>query len=222
MKFLLINSNSESAFVALTKDNEHFISYASQFITEKEKHQSDVLVRCLYEVRQHTDSLDDIDAVSVIVGPGAFTGMRVGISIAKGIAFASQKKIIPINNFGLEMNKIEHLDKENKYVVLIPSKFPEFYFSFRKASHEFEQGCIKLDELYSKYDNATVIVGNFSDETLANLGYFEIINTRNYSSEFDSMLKLSLQKFNEGKLFKSSDIDVLYIKDFVIKTSKQI
>jgi tRNA threonylcarbamoyladenosine biosynthesis protein TsaB len=42
-------------------------------------------------------SLDQIDAVSVVNGPGSYTGLRVGLSAAKGICYALNKPLICIN-----------------------------------------------------------------------------------------------------------------------------
>jgi tRNA threonylcarbamoyladenosine biosynthesis protein TsaB len=46
---------------------------------------------------QFNISLDKIDAVSVVNGPGSYTGLRVGLSAAKGICYALNKPLICIN-----------------------------------------------------------------------------------------------------------------------------
>ena len=50
------------------------------------------------KLQKETDFvLDEIDAVAVSIGPGSFTGLRVGLSFAKGIAFSKSLPIIPIS-----------------------------------------------------------------------------------------------------------------------------
>lgn len=45
--------------------------------------------------------LDDVDAFAVTIGPGAFTGVRVGISFVKGLALALGRPVIPISSLEL-------------------------------------------------------------------------------------------------------------------------
>ena len=43
-------------------------------------------------------TLDDINAIAISIGPGSFTGLRVGLGFAKGIAYAKTLPIIPVSS----------------------------------------------------------------------------------------------------------------------------
>lgn len=73
----------------------------SQFIAElrlnvKTTHSERLLPGVDYLLRQSGLELADVDAIAVSVGPGSFTGLRVGLSLAKGMAFATGKPIVAV------------------------------------------------------------------------------------------------------------------------------
>ncbi len=48
-------------------------------------------------IRQADRPLGQIDAIAVSAGPGSFTGLRIGMAVAKGLAFAAQKPMIAVD-----------------------------------------------------------------------------------------------------------------------------
>lgn len=69
-------------------------------------HKSQHLLEFLNEVlKQKKKTVDDIDEIEVNCGPGSFTGIRVGVSVAQTLAWVLQ---IPVN--GLYLEKGESLD----------------------------------------------------------------------------------------------------------------
>jgi len=50
----------------------------------------------------------EMDCFAVTVGPGAFTGLRVGISLVKGLAYATAKPVIPLSSLSLLAMNADH------------------------------------------------------------------------------------------------------------------
>ncbi len=216
MKFLLINSNDKDAFVALTNDENVFIAQASEFIdeTNPSNKKPDKLIHCLHKISgEH--NIKDIDAIAATIGPGSFTGIRVGLSIAKGVAFALDKNIIPINSFDLTLNRKPAISRDKKYCVLIPAKQPEYYYSVIRDGIHIEYGCLELENLDKIIQKGAIIVADFDDETSIKHPYFEVINVKNLQSELHSIIKLTKAQFKNA--VNAEDAEPLYLKDFVVK-----
>jgi len=94
MKILAVDTASKSSSAAvITKDRV----LAESVLLTGETH-SKTLMGVIGGVLQHSGLLlDDIDAYAVTTGPGSFTGLRIGISIVKGLASAGNKQIAGVS-----------------------------------------------------------------------------------------------------------------------------
>lgn len=222
MNFLLISSNNESSFVAASLGSSVHVKYTSDYLDKTEissyLKSPDKLAQCLKfitdKIIAEGTKLSELDAFSVITGPGSFTGIRVGLALAKGCADSLRKKIIPIDNFELLFNRIYNKSNSEKYCLLIPAKEPEFYYALYVNNAEMERGCLKFDEILSKFDKNTILAGNFSDDYKKNLGYFSILDKKNLLSELDSMVMLTEKKYISRSVYDSAEVEPVYLKDF--------
>ncbi len=67
----------------------------------------------------------DLDALIVSTGPGSFTGLRIGIAAAKGIAVALGLKIVSVNLFELAAYKLKN--EVDEVLIIVPFKKDEFF-----------------------------------------------------------------------------------------------
>ncbi len=222
MKLLLIDSNPENSFAAYYSESDFIVSKTADFTPAEEPENvnksPDKLIHCLNYISAHPKAeLGSIDAVAVTIGPGSFTGIRVGIAIAKGVADSLEKKIVPVNNFELILNRAPDVEKDIKYCILIQAKSPEYYYSVFQNKTEIKMGFIQISELSSIIDRNTRVVGDFSDETMRKLSYFKTSSTKNLKPETQAMAELSRKLYSSGIMLGSGEIKPLYMKDFAIK-----
>jgi len=94
MKILSIDSTASSASAAILDDGT---IVSSSFLNVGLKHSETLL--CLVDEVLKNASLktEDIDYFAVNVGPGSFTGVRIGVSLVKGLAFTYDTKCIPVS-----------------------------------------------------------------------------------------------------------------------------
>lgn len=95
MRILSIDSSGSCATVAVLRDEK---LEAEIFLNHKMQH-SVVLFPMIERVLEMLElKIEDIDAVAVSGGPGSFTGLRIGVAAAKGIAQGGNKKFIGVSS----------------------------------------------------------------------------------------------------------------------------
>ena len=61
---------------------------------------------------------EDIDLIALSIGPGSFTGLRVGCSVAQGLAFGLKKKILPLSSLNILAQNV-FLDGEAEHLYIV-------------------------------------------------------------------------------------------------------
>ena len=94
MKILAIDCSAKSVSAAIANDGK---LVAEGFLNIKLTH-SETLMPIIEQVLNNARlTLNDIDGFAVTAGPGSFTGIRIGISAIKGLAFSKQKPVYPFS-----------------------------------------------------------------------------------------------------------------------------
>lgn len=92
MRILGIETSTRAASVAVISDEK----VLSEVIQEGSAAHSETLQVQIEEVFKNSGAEEKIDAVAVSIGPGSFTGLRIGLAAAKILAYAWQIKIIGV------------------------------------------------------------------------------------------------------------------------------
>ena len=94
---LIIDTALEEAIVALSKDGKLIAELTN---TETHSHASFIQVAIANLLESQNMTLSELDAIAVTLGPGSYTGLRVGLASAKGIAYTLQKPLIGLSTLG--------------------------------------------------------------------------------------------------------------------------
>ena len=76
-------------------------------------------------------NINDIDKIAVAIGPGSFTGVRIALGIAKGLAMALNKPLIAVN----ELDILEAIadGNENETIPLIDARKERVYYKYQNT-----------------------------------------------------------------------------------------
>lgn len=84
--------------------------------------------------------LKDLSAIGCCVGPGAFTGLRIAISVAQGLAYASGKSCIAISSLDTLAEQAFAVSNADFCLSSIDARMKEVYFSVLKRDDRCEEG----------------------------------------------------------------------------------
>ena len=210
---LNIETSSKNCSVCLSSKGNLVTSF--DFEDEAYRH-SELLTSSIQNILNENDlDVNGLSAVSVGIGPGSFTGIRIGLSVAKGLCYPHNIDLIGISSLKIIANSVI---KENKNIIsLIKDKGEHYYISkYSNDLKEIIKPKIKLidkDYIFNILDDDSVIVVNTdeSNEFISNLVNEEIQVFKRTISSVD-MISLS-HKLLEEKEFE----DIAYIEPMYVK-----
>ena len=94
MKILALETATIAGSVAVVDDNKGLIGEVR--VNVKAAHSERLMPSVEWLLNASDLSINDIDAFGVSIGPGSFTGLRIGLSTAKGFAFSTGKPLVPV------------------------------------------------------------------------------------------------------------------------------
>lgn len=135
---LLIETSSINCSVALCND-EKIISFVEK--QEINIHASVITLFIEQVLKEANKNLQDVDAIAVGKGPGSYTGLRIGVSTAKGLCYALDKPLLACNSLRtiFEQAKTIHSDPTILYCPLIDARRMEVYTCLFNASGNIQK-----------------------------------------------------------------------------------
>lgn len=183
---------------------------AQRSVHEKNVH-SELLLSLIDEVLTESRILrSQVTAVAVSIGPGSFTGLRIGLSAAKGLAMSLKIPIIAVPTLdgiaeGVRLNNL--LSSGTAFCAMIEAKRDEAFFAFYRISAD---DVVRTTE-YSIKDRTSIL----QDATALNAAT---------SQPILSAVSVGMLAERKEKEFLISDFQLLepfYLRDFVATLPKK-
>lgn len=163
MKILALESSATACSAALCED-ERLI--AQTFQNSGLTHSRTLMPMVDSLLNQCGHGLDEVDVVAVAAGPGSFTGLRIGVSTAKGLAWAGDKPCAPCSTLESMAWQLAHVD--GIIIAAMDARRAQVYNAvFRARNGELERlapdraiGLAQLEEEIKKLDGPKILVGD--------------------------------------------------------------
>ena len=209
----------------------------------EQKHSQMILpmVRELLAAQQATFA--DLDAIAVGVGPGGFTGVRLAVSVAQGLAFAAHKPVLAFSSLAaLAVAGLSH-SAETQIIVAMDARMQQVYWAhyerregelITRVEPSLDDVAVFVDRL-NLIDAPCVLVGNAIEAfdviqqaiMQANdrvpLRVAEIDHSAPHAADFAPLVNRlwSNGAWQAGVVLRPEQVQPLYVRDKVAKTTAE-
>jgi len=178
----------------------------------------------------------DLDAVSVSKGPGSYTGLRIGVSTAKGIAYGADIPLVSVNTLhALSFGAISHpknpfrisSDKEKVwYCPMIDARRMEVFSAFYNDKNEIKRpvsaNIIDTNSFSDILSERPVLFfGTGSDKSKSVLNHPNAFFLDDVLPSARFMIPLSNKAYEEKNFENSAYFEPFYLKDFIATIPKK-
>ena len=202
MNIIAIDTSTDWCGISLFEKNECIRSF-QECIPRKH---SEVLPEFFQSIMKESSfEINDLDAVAVSIGPGSFTGLRIGLGFAKGLAYALKKPLVPVPTLQAIAN--DPIVDFDVFIALLYSHRDIVYFQkFRNRKAESEPAA----SIFSELDLENNIIQYGCEELLGSRKYFKA------KPSAEVVGRLAISNFNEWKIEKPHTLTSNYISPFEV------
>lgn len=213
---LNIETATTNCSVSLSKEGETIVlkeDYNTNF-----SHAESLHVFIDEVVKSAKIKLSDIDAIAVSKGPGSYTGLRIGVSAAKGLCFSLDKPLISVST----LESLSHQVKIDKgcIVPMLDARRMEVYSAVFDANyHQIREIQAQVLDESSFLDYLTkdkvYFIGNGVEKTKTIIQHKNAVFIENKLPSANEMGTLAFEKYKKNDFENVAYFEPFYLKDFI-------
>jgi tRNA threonylcarbamoyladenosine biosynthesis protein TsaB len=167
-------------------------------------------------------AITDINAIAVSKGPGSYTGLRIGVSAAKGLCFALNIPLISINTL---QSLAQSVTFNDSYIIpLLDARRMEVYsaiFKNNSTVRNVKAEIIDASSFNEYLDKNTIyFLGDGAEKCKTLITHKNAIFIDGKFPSAKEMSVLSYEKYKKNDIEDVAYFEPFYLKDFVVTTSK--
>jgi tRNA threonylcarbamoyladenosine biosynthesis protein TsaB len=219
---LNLETASTNCSVSLAKDGKLLVLRENNTPNYSHAEQLHVFIsECISEAKI---ALADLDAVAVSKGPGSYTGLRIGVSAAKGLCFSLDIPLISIATLTSMASQVK-----GEYDVVIPvldARRMEVYSAvFNRDVNQIRDTEAEIIDEHSfivyVQDKTVHILGSGAQKIKEIHSHHAISFNADCVPSSNEMAVLSFEKYAENDFEDVAYFEPYYLKDFMLQTKKK-
>ncbi|MFA9190862.1 tRNA (adenosine(37)-N6)-threonylcarbamoyltransferase complex dimerization subunit type 1 TsaB [Flavobacterium sp. FZUC8N2.13] len=218
---LNIETATKNCSISIAKDGETIV--CNEIAEEGYSHAERLHVFIEESIAAAGIRFKDLVAIAVSQGPGSYTGLRIGVSAAKGLCFALGVPLIAVDT--LQSLAAQATIEKGFIVPMLDARRMEVYSAVFSSDLQSQRNILAeviTEDSFQEYKETLYFVGDCVDkckEVLTNPD-FVFLETIKYPSA-NQMSALSYQKYLKEDFVDVAYFEPYYLKDFMITTSKK-
>jgi len=220
MKILGIDTSSKYCNLAVIENNDVLIEYTMN--GQLKKHSS-ILIPTVQEMFNHIDmKIKDMDGVAITIGPGSFTGLRIGLGAAKGLCYATGIPLVGV--YTLDVMAYPFQNVPGMICPVLDARKSEVYFALYRGGNDLKKiigyQCNSIKELLNTVldfkENIYFIGGGILKyekiliDSLDKRAFF--IKSKSTNLKASDVAFLGMDKLKKGQTSNISNISPFYIR----------
>lgn len=216
MSYILnIETATKNCSVSLAKDGQTII--CKEIAELGYSHAEKLHVFIAEIIKEVGISMSDLKAIAVSQGPGSYTGLRIGVSAAKGFCYALEIPLIAIDTLTSLANQVKHND--GLIVPMIDARRMEVYSAIFNSNKEIireVQAEILTEESFANQTEIIYLIGDSNEKAKSVLtkSNFIFLDEIVFPSA-NEMSAISHQKFQNNDFVDVAYFEPYYLKDFM-------
>lgn len=219
MTILAIDSSAKAASVCIANEEK----IIGEFFINTSLTHSQTLMPMTEQLLKNTEmTIDEVDAIAVNAGPGSFTGVRIGVAAAKGLAFPKNLPCVSVST--LESMAYNLLGTDCVVCAVMDARCSQVYNAMFRIKGETVERltddiALSLSDLlleFKQTDKRILIVGDGAEITydfLKNEASNAVLAPKNRRTQTASSVALAaFQKLFEGKTQTAAELMPIYLR----------
>lgn len=213
---LNIETSTKNCSVALAHNGEviAFKEVADQGYSHAEK----LHVFITDVLQQANNNLSDITAIAVSKGPGSYTGLRIGVSAAKGLCYALDIPLIAVDTLAVLASQVKI--ESGKIIPMLDARRMEVYSAIFDKNHQKAtevKAEILTENSYQSFNEPLYFIGDCQEkcQTVLKKANFYFLPQIVFPSA-KGMAQLSYRKFQKQQFEDVAYFEPFYLKDFMM------
>ncbi|MGB0473592.1 MAG: tRNA (adenosine(37)-N6)-threonylcarbamoyltransferase complex dimerization subunit type 1 TsaB [Porticoccaceae bacterium] len=213
---LAVDTSTEACSVALQIGDKTIAKFA-----DEPRSHSRLLMPMVQRVLAEADiRVNQLDAIGVSIGPGSFTGLRIGFAAVQGMAYGADIPVVPVSTLELlsATYRRQANPQEGEIIALLDARMSEFNLGRYQLGQNNQIALLEADQLVSSEHAIQLIQANKPSAVIGDAGnLFELapqfaeLFTQIHPNAVD-LLPIAQQQLADGLAVNIESVDLVYLR----------